>query len=50
MSESNFVWVCNECGSSEFSDILKEDDLDWLACTSCGANEFHKEPVIASSK
>jgi len=36
-------WVCNECGSSEFTSALSEADLEYLACAGCGCNEFHKE-------
>jgi hypothetical protein len=36
-------WVCNECGSREYSSSLSEADLEWLACGGCGGNEFHLE-------
>lgn len=36
-------WVCNECGSAEFTSALKQEDLEWLACGGCGGDEFHKE-------
>lgn len=42
---ADFEWVCNECGSHEFTSSVSRSDLDYLACNSCGCNEFHKEPV-----
>ena len=38
-------WVCNECGAQEFTSALSEADLDYLACSTCGGNEFHKEAL-----
>jgi predicted nucleic acid-binding Zn-ribbon protein len=38
-------WVCNECGSKEFTSVLSEADLEYLACAGCGCNEFHKEAL-----
>jgi hypothetical protein len=38
-------WVCNECGSKEFTSALSEADLEYLACAGCGCNEFHKEAL-----
>lgn len=35
-------WECNECGAQEFTGSLSETDLQYLACTSCGGNEFHE--------
>lgn len=43
--DGNFVWACNECGSREFNSNVMERDLDSLACSGCGCNEFHKEPI-----
>ncbi len=36
-------WVCNECGSEEFTSAISESDLHYLACSGCGGDEFHKE-------
>ena len=36
-------WVCNECGAKEFTSIVSEADLQYLACAGCGCDEFHKE-------
>jgi hypothetical protein len=41
---AGFSGVCNECDSHEFTDTVKEADLDYLACSGCGGDEFHKEP------
>jgi len=41
--EQERSWVCNECGSSEFTSALSEADFEHLACAGCGCNEFHKE-------
>lgn len=35
-------WVCNECGSKEYTDSVSEEDIKRLACGSCGSEEFHK--------
>lgn len=40
--QQEHCWECNECGSREFTDSVSESDLEKLACTSCGCNEFHK--------
>lgn len=37
------AWVCNECGSREFTGSVSESDLENLACTSCGGWDFHWE-------
>lgn len=36
-------WVCNGCGSREYSEALSERDIDALACSECGDDEWHKE-------
>ncbi len=36
-------WVCNGCGSREYSEALSERDMDALACSECGDDEWHKE-------
>lgn len=36
-------WVCNGCGSREYSEALSEKDMDALACGECGDDEWHKE-------
>lgn len=41
----DFVWVCNECNSSEYTSNVREDDIEHLACSSCGSDEFHKEEI-----
>lgn len=33
-------WVCNECGFSDYSDSVSEEDLENLQCSNCGCNEF----------
>ena len=38
-------WICNECGAQEFTAALSEADLDYLACSNCGGDEFHKEAL-----
>ena len=43
--EFNRTWVCNECGSQQFTSAICEADLDYLACSNCGGNEFHKEAL-----
>jgi hypothetical protein len=47
---TEWYWECNECGSREFTSSVSEEDLDCLACTSCGCNEFHKEHVKTEQK
>jgi DNA-directed RNA polymerase subunit RPC12/RpoP len=42
-------WVCNECGAKEFTSALSEADLEYLACSGCGGNEFHKEALAPTS-
>jgi len=45
-SGDDFVWVCNSCGSHEYTSQLGEQDIeDWLSCSSCGCDEFHKEII-----
>lgn len=42
--ERDFVWQCNECGSNEYTSAVSEHDVHtFLACGSCGGDEFHKE-------
>lgn len=42
----DFEWVCNECGSHEYSSSVCEHDVNkWLACSNCGCDEFHKEKL-----
>ena len=43
--EQSWSWVCNECGSREFTSAVLEADLEYLACAGCGCNEFHKEAL-----
>ena len=43
--EFNRTWVCNECGSQQFTSAICEADLDYLACSNCGGDEFHKEAL-----
>jgi hypothetical protein len=43
--EPNWAWACNECGAQEFTSALCEADLDYLACSNCGGDEFHKEAL-----
>lgn len=44
MSDSE-GWVCNSCGSMEFSGSVSEDafDDDRMSCGKCGSTEFHWE-------
>ena len=41
----NRAWTCNECGAQEFTAALSEADLNYLACSNCGGDEFHKEAL-----
>lgn len=43
--DSNWAWACNECGTQEFTSALSEIDLDYLACSNCGGDEFHKKAL-----
>jgi hypothetical protein len=37
-------WVCNECGFSDYTDVISENDLtEYLQCSNCGGNEFHRK-------
>lgn len=36
-------WVCNGCGAIEYTSALSEQDIDKLACSVCGGDEWHKE-------
>ena len=38
----DFFWECNECGSAEFTSAMSQRDVDCMACTNCGGDEFHK--------
>lgn len=40
-SRNDGAWVCNECGSREFTGSVSESDLENLACSSCGGWDFH---------
>ncbi|MDR5727514.1 MAG: hypothetical protein RB191_08815 [Terriglobia bacterium] len=42
MSDHDYSWVCNECGSDEYTSGVSEKDIENLACGGCGSNEFHK--------
>ena len=37
------AWVCNQCGSEEYSGSVPEEDFedDRMSCTACGGTEFH---------
>lgn len=35
-------WICNQCNSEEYSGSVSEDDIQNLACSSCGGVEFHR--------
>lgn len=37
------AWVCNECGSEEYTGSVSADYIDdaRLSCSSCGCDEFH---------
>jgi hypothetical protein len=39
----DWSWVCNECGAKEYTSVISEGDIDNLACSGCGGDEFHKE-------
>ncbi len=39
----NYLWVCNECGSDEYTSAVSESDINNLGCGNCGASEWHKE-------
>jgi hypothetical protein len=47
---SDFAWVCNECGSEEYSSSVSEEDLDYCACGRCGCPDFHKEPLSSDEQ
>ncbi len=49
MSNEHMEWVCNECGSHEYSSSISEEDLTWLSCGNCGSDEFHLEPKDSQS-
>ena len=34
-------WACNECNFQDYTDAVKEEELDNLQCSNCGGNEFH---------
>lgn len=38
-------WVCNQCGSAEYNSSVSETDVHKLACSGCGGDEWHREPV-----
>lgn len=42
-----WVWVCNECGSREYSSAIPPSDIaaGRYACSGCGSDEFHLEEV-----
>jgi hypothetical protein len=35
-------WICNQCNSEEYSGSVSEDDIQNLACSTCGGVEFHR--------
>ena len=39
-------WVCNECGSAEYTTAVSQEIIDAgaLTCGGCGGDEFHLEP------
>ncbi len=38
----NSIWVYNECGSEEYDGgTVSEEDIQHLACGSCGGWDFH---------
>ena len=47
---TNWAWICNECGAQEFTSALCKTDLDYLACSGCGSNEFHKEALAQTQE
>lgn len=34
-------WICNECGSQEYTHNVSSEDIKKLQCSSCGNDEFH---------
>ena len=40
---NDWRWVCNECGSPEYTSSVSEDDIQQLGCGNCGGCEWHKE-------
>lgn len=40
-----WTWVCNQCGASEYTSALSEDDVHQLSCGRCGGDEWHRETV-----
>lgn len=41
----HWSWVCNDCGSHEFTSAISASDLTFLACSGCGSDEFHQEEI-----
>lgn len=35
-------WICNQCNSEEYSASVSEEDIQNLACSTCGGVEFHR--------
>jgi hypothetical protein len=35
-------WICNQCNSEEYSGSVSEEDVQNLACSTCGGVEFHR--------
>lgn len=43
LEKQDFVWECNECGAHEYTSAVSEEDVHtYLACGSCGCDEFHR--------
>ncbi len=39
---TKLVWICNQCGSPQYTGSVSEEDIQRLACSDCGGDEFHK--------
>ena len=40
--KKQYAWVCNECGSQEYTMAVSESDVHDLGCSRCGSSEWHK--------
>ena len=45
LTSDDWYWVCNECGSPEYTSCVSEADIQELGCGNCGGDEWHKEPM-----
>lgn len=43
--DQEFAWECNQCGAQEYTMWVSEADVNELACSCCGGDEWHKVEV-----